>query len=399
MKKVLIIAEYFPPAWGVGAFRVTKFVKYLQGFNWQPAVVTVKPEFYDLTDDSLIKDIPENINIYRLNLNKSCFFNHPEINWLPELFMNIGKIIKKENPQIVYITGRPFFPMMIGLYARFFYNTPYVLDFRDAWTLERLGKPKNIIIKTGRFLSEFIEYFAVKYAQNVIFVTSEMNEKYKKAYKHNNHFCTVTNGFDRDDYDFPFLIKFEKFTILYTGTFRSYCDINFRDPTNLFKAVKILQEEGLNINFIHVGKIEEKVLDISKKSGLSDTAFFEGSKSYSETLKYIKSADLSVVIGGGSKDEQTGKIFDYIGCNRPVLALARPDGSLAEVIKDMSFAKIIENDSPEKIASIIREIYNNSQNYSEIIHNDSTEKYARKYLTGLLAGILDNSITTIGMKK
>ena len=33
-KKVLMIAQRFPPAGGVGTFRVTKFVKYLKEFGW-----------------------------------------------------------------------------------------------------------------------------------------------------------------------------------------------------------------------------------------------------------------------------------------------------------------------------------------------------------------------------
>ncbi|MCS4471994.1 hypothetical protein JQ032_01445 [Clostridium botulinum] len=41
MKKVLIIAYYFPPLGWSGVQRTLKFVKYLKDFGWQPIVVTV----------------------------------------------------------------------------------------------------------------------------------------------------------------------------------------------------------------------------------------------------------------------------------------------------------------------------------------------------------------------
>lgn len=41
MKRVLIVAYYFPPSGGPGVQRVLKFVKYLPEFGWEPAVLTV----------------------------------------------------------------------------------------------------------------------------------------------------------------------------------------------------------------------------------------------------------------------------------------------------------------------------------------------------------------------
>ena len=41
MKKVLIIAYYWPPAGGAGVQRVLKFAKYLPKFGWEPVILTV----------------------------------------------------------------------------------------------------------------------------------------------------------------------------------------------------------------------------------------------------------------------------------------------------------------------------------------------------------------------
>ena len=57
MRKVLIIAYYFPPLGFSGVQRTLKFVKYLPSFGWSPTVLTVTPTGYFAMDMSLLKEI------------------------------------------------------------------------------------------------------------------------------------------------------------------------------------------------------------------------------------------------------------------------------------------------------------------------------------------------------
>jgi glycosyltransferase involved in cell wall biosynthesis len=65
-KKVLIIAGEFPPIKTIGRLRTVKFVQHLQSFGWTPIVLTLAttPDTYD---SSLENEIPENVEIYRIN--------------------------------------------------------------------------------------------------------------------------------------------------------------------------------------------------------------------------------------------------------------------------------------------------------------------------------------------
>ena len=62
MKKVLILAYYYPPMGMGGVQRAVKFTKYLT--VWKPIVITVKSVEYYSYDESLLKDI-SNIKIIR----------------------------------------------------------------------------------------------------------------------------------------------------------------------------------------------------------------------------------------------------------------------------------------------------------------------------------------------
>lgn len=71
VKKVLMIAYYFPPAGGGGVQRTLKFVKYLPFYGWQPVVLTVKKPDFDYFDECLLDDLPKDIIIkrtYSINL-------------------------------------------------------------------------------------------------------------------------------------------------------------------------------------------------------------------------------------------------------------------------------------------------------------------------------------------
>jgi len=62
MKKVLVIAYFFPPTGGGGVQRVSKFVKYLPSFGWSPVVLTVRDPDFDIFDESLLEDLPAEVD-------------------------------------------------------------------------------------------------------------------------------------------------------------------------------------------------------------------------------------------------------------------------------------------------------------------------------------------------
>ena len=65
MRKVLIIANQFPPMGGSGVQRSVKFVKHLRSFGYEPVVFTREVGNMPLKDETLLKDIPDGVKIYR----------------------------------------------------------------------------------------------------------------------------------------------------------------------------------------------------------------------------------------------------------------------------------------------------------------------------------------------
>jgi len=66
LKKVLIIAYYWPPAGGPGVQRWLKFSKYLPENGWAPTLLVPEGAAYPVLDASLTEEIPEGIDVVKV---------------------------------------------------------------------------------------------------------------------------------------------------------------------------------------------------------------------------------------------------------------------------------------------------------------------------------------------
>ncbi|MDD5552188.1 MAG: glycosyltransferase [Candidatus Pacebacteria bacterium] len=386
MKKILVIAYYFPPAAGVGTFRIAKFVKYLPLFGWEPVILTVKEKYYKNKDNSLISDFSKKIKIYRTDI-MNFPINNADIKWLPFLFKDFRKVIKKEKPNLLYFTGGPFFQWRLAPFFKRKYNIPYIIDFRDPWFLDPYEKEKSILRKNiSEFLKKKWELLIIKNADKVIFATTNMEKIYRKEYNfYKEKFLSIENGYDPDDYKNVPPKKNSNFSIVYTGKFAHY-----RDPKNFFKALGKLKNI-IDFQFMHIGEKEKKIEKIIKKERIEKKSLLVGLKTYKETISHSKGADVLVLITGKSKLESTQKVFDYVACDKPIIAITNKNSAVARVLKNFKKAFVID-DNPEIIKDAIIKIYKDKTNNVSFGDQKIMLDYNRKFLTKKLAECLDRVV-------
>ena len=63
--RVLIITYYWPPAGGAGAQRWLKMTKYLRDYGVEPVIYTPEDPDYPVVDNSLLREVPEGIEVVR----------------------------------------------------------------------------------------------------------------------------------------------------------------------------------------------------------------------------------------------------------------------------------------------------------------------------------------------
>jgi hypothetical protein len=151
---------------------------------------------------------------------------------------------------------------------------------------------------------------------------------------------SIPNGFDpyeNDKKNSRTLSK--KFSIVYTGVLYN-CR---RNPENLFVAVRemidegMIQESDLNIDFY--GSDLECLTDMIDKYQL--TGIIHCYSEISRELALIKQREAQILLllkwnNPQEKGVYTGKIFDYLAAQRPILSIGCKGGVVSELLEETS---------------------------------------------------------------
>ena len=380
IKKVLIIAYYFPPVGGGGVQRTSKFVKYLPELKWEPVVLTVKKKIFKKTnrqlDISLLEDIPKGVHVVRTdcidlgNISKTIktqletrsvksslkslinkiagLLINPDSQmlWIPVATMVGLKLIKKHKIDIIFSTANPWSDHIIGLILKKLSGLPWIADYRDPWNLNPYITISSSIRKRIQMV---LETNVIKYANRVIFTTDGMRNDYDRVFG-NSKFVTIRNGYDPSDFINVKKKKFSKITFLYSGSMQPY-----RGPSYFISALSNWLEKNprarneLMINIL--GRVNEEARSLIEKKGLQDIVNLIGYVSHKESIAYLMGADIPLsIVNMGGDSIIPGKIFEYFASGKPILALVAPTGSAANILRKEQRGEYIV--SPRDILTI-----------------------------------------------
>lgn len=429
-KKVLIITYYWPPSGGSGVQRWVKFVKYLSEFNIEPIVLTVKNGTYPLRDQTLLKDIPpkqkvyfakalEPYNIFGALSGKSpsqvstpstafsqdgslikkvgiwiranFFIPDARIGWNLFAFKKASELIHQFNIDTIITTGPPNSTHLIGSKLKSKANNlRWIMDMRDPWTKIFFNEdlPRTTLASK---LDIRLEKKALKLADQVILVSESMIPLQKEIF--DRDYEVISNGFDHQDFS---SIKQNQtntaFTIKYIGSM-SEASI----PHNFFNALSKLNTSVLNkIKIEFYGSINTKVIDIISSYRLDDIINFIGYVPHLKAKKEMQKADLLLLVIPRTKDNEliiTGKIFDYIGAQKPILCIGPKNGDAAKLIHKFKLGYNFDYDDEETIISTLQKLIK-----SDISWKSSWDKelkyhpYSRYSLTKSLSKSLNQQL-------
>jgi glycosyltransferase involved in cell wall biosynthesis len=128
--------------------------------------------------------------------------------------------------------------------------------------------------------------------------------------------------------------------------------------------------------------------------GLEHVITFLGYKSHQEALELMTSADVLLLIMSSKEvsDAKTGplaipgKIFEYLGAKRPILAIA-PSGTAADIIKSTKTGVVVPPQNTSVIAQTIFKMFQDWKDGTLKIAESDISKYERKGLTQKLAKV------------
>lgn len=412
MKKVLFIACSFPPLGGPGVQRSVKFVKYLRDYGYEPVVFTRECKNEKVLDYTLLRDIPEGVKIIRTKdyiyddmngilsvpgkiISRLLIPDYAGI-WWKKVRHYAEEVVKKEKISLIYTTSAPCSDHLLGLYLKKKYpKLKWVTDFRDEWTKNPyLLEDKMYRLKISK--ERKMEDEVLDKADAVIANTPIMKKHFLEGKEFlEDKFYVIPNGYDTEDFsDVKVKLnkKSNKMVLTYTGALYGR-----RKPDTFFMALQQLicenkiEEEKIEIRLVgnyNVNRLNAQI----KQYGLECIVKIVGLLPHDECIIEQLSSDVLVLIEGSGKGAEafyTGKLFEYMNTNKPIVAILPENGVAADLVRESNIGLVASFDDVTEIKEMLLDYYKQWEsggiNYSP--NRNVIEKYDRRKLTEQLANI------------
>jgi glycosyltransferase involved in cell wall biosynthesis len=274
-------------------------------------------------------------------------------------------------------------------------GVPYVLDFRDAWTITY----NEFEAKRPAWATRFVRrrlYQILKRAQAVIFRYHTEAECYWHAYRgalDAARIHIIPNGYDGSIEEFS-APDGDKCTILYTGTLSSYRYDTLLHALHEFKKSDLVQAKRLRVLF--VGDAMEGLADEAQALGLSDIVETAGPISHAEISRLQKEAHALLVLGRpptmqGYELFAGAKLFGYLKAGRPIIGVL-PADETANILHRVGVATVADAESLPAIVAVLHQLLDawSAGKLSALIPNRAaSEFYSAERQTAALVRALE----------
>ena len=410
--KVLVISYYFPPMGMSGVQRILKFVKYMNNYNWEPTIITAgnsdyfahDPVLFDeikklnlkvirtdgfdpgsvLSDYKTLKISPEFISKILNRISKTFFIPDNKISWSNKAYKIAKELLDKEKYDIIFVSSPPFSQFKIAAKLSRASDISLIVDYRDLWTKNPLSFNLTPLHK---YLHKKMEYKALKTADKIITINRKIKEQIINSFKFLSFedVIILPQGYDVEDFENlnqePKLNN--KLRLTYSGIF-----YEFITPKYFLRAFKELAverpdvAENIELHFVgHLGKENHKLI---KQLGLIPYVKDHGFLDHKLCLIKLLSSDVLWMTVGKSKNTDsisTGKLFEYFGTRKPVLACV-PEGAAKFAAQEYGASFIT---APDNIGQIKETFIHIHKLYKEgnlpKPKEEFIEKHRRDYLT------------------
>lgn len=316
-------------------------------------------------------------------------FPDEQLLWVPGA-IRAGMAAHERDPvDLVYSSSPPVSGHLAAAVLSDLLDLPWVADFRDPWMGNAFVPHLPPI---HRWLQRELERSIVVRADRVLFATATWRDRYARRYpQHADRFLHVPNGYDPADLAVGGSVSRpddETRTLIYAGSIYGERELSvFLDGL----AIALRRDAGLRdrLRVRFVGMLNPRNREIAEARGgeFEPVLSFAGFRPRAEVIAMQRAADAGLILiadDPGRDADVNAKLYEYIGLDLPVLAVA-PPGETRATLEDLGWGMGVDP-SPEAVADGLAAMVAAPRPERRA---DPQGRYERRALTARLATILD----------
>lgn len=307
--------------------------------------------------------------------------------WYSSALKAVNSIIQSNKVDAIISTYDPVASHLIAKELKNRWNIPWIADFRDPWTQQC-----NIL---KRIIERRLELVTINEADSLTIVSKPLAYGLRKLHKRQPIYV-IPNGFDSKEMEFNSNRRLtDEFTITYTGTFRG----RSMDLSGLFTAIRDLISEGtIDPSHLQVrlyGSPEGRLEELIKYYELQNVVRQNGFVPRSVSLE--KQRESQILLLSNWNDDRaigtyTGKLFEYLAAQRPILSLGKHGGVIEELLNETNAGKYLP--TIKDIKEYLKECYLEYKSKGEVDYKGiitKINKYSHREMARKFSEVLEHS--------
>lgn len=376
--KVLLVTFYFPPAGGAGVQRPLKFAGELALAGVEVHVLAPDDSRWLHRDEDLA--VPANVRVHRARYlgprgrrpaeelyglrglrrftrrlaltPRRMLLPDENVSWAVTAIPRALQLIRKEKIDFVITTSPPASVHLVGVAARCLTRVRWVADIRDSVVRksDRRFERRSVRLKErGNLL---VGRLVARTADANVVVTAAIAEEMRRL-NSRGAISMIPNGCDFDDFVGLVHHESEQFRITHTGSF-----FGARTAQPFLDA---LSRSDPRIVARFVGDFRASERPWAEHPDLSGRIELHGYVSRRRSLELQRDSEALLLLlpdaGERNKDVPSGKLYEYLAAERPILAAVPRDGSAAEIIEATKSGRVVQADDTDAIAAGLKGMF------------------------------------------
>jgi glycosyltransferase involved in cell wall biosynthesis len=369
--KVLIASLYFPPAGGGGVQRPLKFATHLPALGIETHVLAPEDPKWLHRDDEL--PMPTQAWVHRVrfvgprgrkvaeelhgtegveralvqakSLGRRLLFPDENVTWNVTAIPAALRIVRSEGIDVVLTTSPPGSLHLLGAAVKRATGVKWVADLRDSLVAHPHRRSESALVRAKEKGHEGVARLVAKTADAIVTVSDAIAEE-TRALEPVGAVVPIANGSDFDDFVGLEYRRAARFRITHAGSF-----FGKRDPRPFLAA---LQRSDPEIVARFLGDFRSSDREWAESLGLGDRLELIPYAPRRVSLELQRDSDALLLLipeaGGRGRGVLSGKVFEYLAAERPILAVVPPDGAAADLIRETGAGVVA---APEDVDGIV----------------------------------------------